>query len=549
MWRAARRLAGPGAAAAVIGSLALTAPAVAAAEDPAAAIAVPAAVMRRLEAVTGKPMYRHSTWGWQVVDEGSGAVLLERNSAQMFVPGSIMKTFSTAAVLNEYGPEHRFRTPIHQFGSLRDGVLDGHLVLVASGDFSFGLRERADGSLGFNSLPQIDHNYASTGFPGVALLDDSDPLRALNQLAAQVRAAGIQRVRGDVVIDDRLFNTYAGWPDGLIAPIWVNENMLNIITRPGRPGELAVVDWRPRTAALSVVSQVTTVAAGTATEPLQVEPLDGGLVRISGQIAADAPERISSAEILQPAAFARTALIEALERAGVVVEATATGKNPVAILPILPATARTEAMTSAYAGAPKLAEHVSPPLSEFVKVVLKISYNRGAALMVCLVAVKAGSLDCPDGLARELEVITALGVSPASTLVEDGAGSIDSSRTSPIDQTTLLRRLLKEPWGQALRQGLPVMGVDGTQAQNQAGHPAAGRIRLKDGSRVMGSASGQVSIPAKTQVGYIEAASGRRLVYALYLNNVPTSPDTLLSSFETADRDLAAIAAAFQEAF
>ncbi|NQV11252.1 MAG: D-alanyl-D-alanine carboxypeptidase [Cyanobacteria bacterium] len=171
-----------------------------------------------------------------------------------------------------------------------------------------------------------------------------------------------------------------------------------------------------------------------------------------------------------------------------------------------------------------------------------------AALLRRLEAVKAGSRDCPDGLARELEVITALGVSPASTLVEDGAGSIDSSRTSPIDQTTLLRRLLQEPWGQALRQGLPVMGVDGTEAQNQVGRPAAGRIRLKDGSRVMGSASGQVSIPAKTQVGYIEAASGRRLVYALYLNNVPTSPATLLNSFETADRDLAAIAAAFQQA-
>jgi len=77
--------------------------------------------------------------------------------------------------------------------------------------------------------------------------------------------------------------------------------------------------------------------------------------------------------------------------------------------------------------------------------------------------------------------------------------------------------------------------VDGTQAQIQAGHPAAGAIRLKDGFQVMGSAAGPGSrIPAKTQVGYIEAASGRRLVYALYLNNVPTSPTPLLSSFETA---------------
>jgi len=37
--------------------------------------------MRRLEAVTGKAMYRHSqTWGWQVVVKVAARGLLERNS-------------------------------------------------------------------------------------------------------------------------------------------------------------------------------------------------------------------------------------------------------------------------------------------------------------------------------------------------------------------------------------------------------------------------------------------------------------------------------------
>jgi D-Ala-D-Ala carboxypeptidase 3 (S13) family len=78
----------------------------------------------------------------------------------------------------------------------------GNLVLVASGDFSFGLRDQPDGTLAYNNFPVIDHNYADTGAPGPTLLPNSHPLAALDELAAQVRATGIRRVRGNVVIDD-----------------------------------------------------------------------------------------------------------------------------------------------------------------------------------------------------------------------------------------------------------------------------------------------------------------------------------------------------------
>ena len=32
---------------------------------------------------------------------------------------------------------------------------------------------------------------------------------------------------GNVAIDDRLFKLYAGFPDGKISPIWVNENLVD----------------------------------------------------------------------------------------------------------------------------------------------------------------------------------------------------------------------------------------------------------------------------------------------------------------------------------
>ena len=143
---------------------------------------------------------------------------------------------------------------------MSNGVLAGNLVLVASGDFSFGLRDQPDGTLAFNSFPEIDHNYADTGFPGAAVVKGSDPLAALDKLAADIRKAGITEIDGNVAIDDRLFDTYSEWNDGLISPIWVNENVIDITTTPTSPGEPATIDWRPKTAAITVEGEVKTVS-------------------------------------------------------------------------------------------------------------------------------------------------------------------------------------------------------------------------------------------------------------------------------------------------
>jgi D-alanyl-D-alanine carboxypeptidase/D-alanyl-D-alanine-endopeptidase (penicillin-binding protein 4) len=122
---------------------------------------VPAQFADTITRITAQPRYAHSIWGFSVVERASGVVLLEQLSDKLFVPGSIFKVFSTAAVLEAYGPDHRFRTPVYRLGALRRGVLNGRLVLVASGDLSFGLRGRPDGTLAFNSAPEYDHTYAN----------------------------------------------------------------------------------------------------------------------------------------------------------------------------------------------------------------------------------------------------------------------------------------------------------------------------------------------------------------------------------------------------
>ncbi len=174
------------------------------------------------------------------------------------------KLFSVGLALNALGIDHRFETPVYRMGEVApDGTLQGDLVLVASGDLTLGGRTTADGKVAFTNF---DHTEANS--LGSAILTKPDPLAGLDLLAGQVAASGIKAVAGDVIVDDRLFDQFRV-PNGnvLITPIIVNDNLIDVTILPTEAGRPANVDWRPKTAAFAVTSEVRTVAAG---EPLEI---------------------------------------------------------------------------------------------------------------------------------------------------------------------------------------------------------------------------------------------------------------------------------------
>lgn len=498
---------------------------------------VPQSLLDTIDEVTSQERYDHSTWGFHVTDRETGEVLFDQNGEPMFVTGSILKVFSTATVLHEYGPDHRFHTPVFRTGSLRGSTVRGNLVLVASGDLSMGLREKPGGSMVYDSAPNFDHTYANTGLPTVPV--DGRPLAGLNRLARQVANSGIDRVTGDVVIDDRLFDTFFGWLDAEtspMTPIWINENRIDITSTPRAVGQRAALDYRPRTAAYTVRSAVETVAASqeTAIEVSQPRP---GVFRVEGQIAADAGPTLRVGEIPNPAEFARTAFIQALRRAGVAVQARTTGPNATDGLPA----------EGSYRANRRVAEHVSAELSEFTKVILKTSHNPGADLMACLNAVAAGSKDCEDGLARQTEYVsTDLGVPRDTFFIFDGAGSDERDRASGSAMTTFLRALDSDPIGPTFEESLAILGVDGDLAETAADTPAAGHVRLKTGTRAGTTPSGDGILTGRTMVGYADAASGREIIISVMVRDVPfTTLDDLIAIID----DAGAIAVAMQQAY
>src|SRR5262249_39557454 len=145
------------------------------------------------------------------------------------------------------GPDHTCETAVYQRGLLLGGNLRGDLVLVAAGDLTFGGRTAKDGRTVFRDK---DHTYANSGLLE-AELTDTNPLAGVEALAKQVKEAGINRIDGDVLIDDRLFARARGSGSGpdVISPILVNDNVIDVTVTPaGKVGEPATVKTRPETA-------------------------------------------------------------------------------------------------------------------------------------------------------------------------------------------------------------------------------------------------------------------------------------------------------------
>lgn len=482
-------------------------------------------------AVMEKPEYAHGRWSISVQDLETGETLIDLDGDRLAEPGSFVKTYSAGAAWVRWGPDHTVTTPVRQRGTVTGGTLSGDLVLVGQGDLTLGGRTKADGTVDFTDF---DHNDANP-LPG-ATLTPEDPLAGLDELAAQVRAAGIDTVTGDVVVDDRLFTgTLAGAP---ISPIVVNQNLIDVLVTPGAVGDTASVELIPAVAPWTVDNRVRTVAAGAdagLVDPYVDEDAPSTII-VEGTIAADSAPELKVYEFDDPATFARTAFIEALGRAGVTVSADPVAANPVEVLPdrdvvdALPAVASLESL----------------PLAEEVTYVMKISYNRGAQTLVCRLAVAAGESDCAAGMGVAQQVWAEAGLDTLGASLVDGSGLAGNYITA-ANAVQIQGIMAARPDAERWRDTLPVLGVDGSLAEVQADSPAAGHVFAKTGTLAGADLfNGRLRLATKALGGVMETAGGRDLAFTVIVNQGLF--DGLDGVFEAND-DVGAVAAAIQQAY
>lgn len=463
----------------------------------------------RIEAFLAQPMFQQAHWGLLFVDLETGEVVLQRSEQKLFAPASVTKLFSTAAALDALGADHKFTTPVHRRGDVKDGVLHGDLILVASGDPTLGGRTNDSGEIAFND---DDHIYAN--WSGNAELTPQDPLAGLNDLARQIAAAGVRKVIGDVLIDDRLFDHTEGSGSGpsVITPIMVNDNVLDFTFEPTEPGQPAKVAWRPQTALFQVEIDVQTVAEGQSLET-RIRPQGDGRLVVSGKIPANKKQVVRIHEVSDPAAFARGLLIEALERNGVEVAAKLAPKHPATKWP----------ERGSYSGETKLAEFTSPPFDESARLILKVSHNLHASALPLLVAVKHGQRDVAAGLRHEGAFLARAGIDLKTISFGGGAGGSRADYVTPAATVQLLKHMHGRPDFAAYERSLPILGVDGTLAKSVGStSPARGKVQAKTGTLVWDNLLvGRGLCTSKALAGYLTTAKNKRLAFAAFVNGVP----------------------------
>jgi D-alanyl-D-alanine carboxypeptidase/D-alanyl-D-alanine-endopeptidase (penicillin-binding protein 4) len=321
-------------------------------------------------------------------------------------------------------------------------------------------------------------------------------------------------------MDDRLFLPYRV-PNGnlLVTPMLVNENMVDVTVTPTEPGKPARFDWRPKTAAFRVASSVRTEAAGT---PANIELSGNGKmdcrwpVPCSGTVRGTIPRGykaplsgrptfVGTFRVESPASFARIAFVQALKRAGVTVRAPLLAPNSAKRLPA----------RGSYLRASRVAEFVSPPYSEDAKLILKVSLNLGANLSLSLFGVTQGQRTIAGALAAERKtLVERMGIRANDfDFPTNGSGSPDS-RAAPRATVALLTAMSKGPTAAAFRASLPILGVDGSLAGTGRSLAAMGHVFAKTGTTLDRS-----GLTAQVLAGYIDAKSGRRLAFALYVND------------------------------
>ena len=485
----------------------------------------PKPIPAEIQAIFDKPFYKKGIWGLRVVDLENGRIIYDLNPHRKLLTGSIRKLISVGLALEKLGPDHKFVTPIYRLGEVQDGVLTGNLVLAASGDLAMGGRTNPDGTL---AVSNYDHNEANS--LGNAQLTTPNPLAGFEQLAKQVAAAGIKEVRGDVVIDDRLFVPFNFRGEFDARPIFVNDDVVDLTIDPGAAGQQAKVDWRPKSAAFSIESTLPMAPAGGDFD-IKLDPENPkcfGTVSCQGLVSGKLPlgfvppltdkyPLVRTFRITEPQNYARTVLIEALKNRGVKVSANAVGKN------------NSDKFKHGFAyptTSLKVTELVSPSYSQYAKWILKVSYNIGADTSLVLFGLTQGVNSMPDALVAESKILAnEYNIDPADYHFIDGSGGGDSAAT-PEAIVSFLDSMDNKKFFETYRDCLPILATDGSLAfvtdfQKDATLAGAkGKVFAKTGTFLTGKDEKSLVLGAQTFAGYIDTKSGRHLAYALFVNDV-----------------------------
>lgn len=395
-----------------------------------------------------------------------------------FNPASTMKLVTTYAALSMLGPGYHWNTRFLTTGEIRGGVLYGDLILQGGGD------------------------------PHLVIED-------LHALMADLRARGLQTIRGDLVIDDARFavGPTDGTPfDGDASQAYnvrpwaalTNFKASRLVIDPARrqltlDPPLADVQLRYDVRVLKGRCRPGMVRLGMqeATQP-------GGrpVVSVHGTQMRSCGTQQFYAAMLDHRQFLHGIFKAAWQDMG--------GR--------LVGRTRIEPGAAAH-GKFLYAWQSSFDLGEVVYNINKFSNNVMTRMLLLEMAAAAGNGAMePEQAGQWLHHwYQGQGLAMPSLTMENGSGLSRNARISAGDMVALLVRAAASPAAQWFESSLPVVGIDGTMKTRLRLDPVAGQAQIKTGTLQ----------DVRAIAGYVTAASGRRYALSLIINGKYASDQAL----------------------
>jgi D-alanyl-D-alanine carboxypeptidase/D-alanyl-D-alanine-endopeptidase (penicillin-binding protein 4) len=488
---------------------------------------VPRTFAQAVKQVMERPVYRHGRFGLEVwsLDEGKSVFAIDGD--KLFTPGSTTKLFTEGAALALLGADYRFRTPLYRTGAIdAKGVLHGDLVLVGSGDPNLSNRIQADGTLGF---ADEDHTYGGAD----SRLLPGDPAIVLRQFAKAVKDAGIKSVTGSVLVDISLFEEGARdlGTGETISPIIVNDNAIDITYSPGaKAGDPAQMSVTPAVSTIHFVNRIVTGDKTDVDARTELRKDGSETVTLTGTVDSKSGPVIYGYAVTKPSRFAGTLLAQALKDEGVTVK----GAPGVVTAEASDFTLGADKLRPFYRDEMKIAEHVSPPLSEDARITLKVSQNLHASTMPYVLGAvlgKANEKADHKGFLLMHDWLAGMGLDMSGGSQGDGAGGAVAAFYTPDFVVRYLDHMAKGPGAAHFHDSLPVLGKDGTLVDIQKDSPGAGHVFAKTGTYSDSDLlnGGRTILTGKGLAGYTTTVDGRRLAFAFYINNVERPDDASVS--------------------
>jgi serine-type D-Ala-D-Ala carboxypeptidase/endopeptidase (penicillin-binding protein 4) len=443
------------------------------------------ALVADLNRIFHAPAMSQGVWGVEVKSLDSGRVLYALNPRTLMMPASNMKILTLAAAAETLGWDFRFKTRLETTAPIENGALKGDLYIIGGGDPTINSRDRRADAL-------------------------------LDEWAAALKAAGIDRVDGNVVGDGSAFDANGlgrgwSWDDlqyGYAAPasaLEFNENVATLTVAPGaNPGDQAKLELSTDTG-LGLVHHVTTGAADSTTS---IEygrlPTDRWL-EVTGSIAAGATPVTRDVAVSNPSLYFARMTLSGLMARGITFQGRPLDRTDQSILE--PGPRRV------------LVESLSPPLRDVAKTMMKVSQNLYAETLLKTI-----------GKPKVHEVLAAWNIPDTTFVQADGSGLSRYDYVTADVIVTILDRMFKDPrHHNAFTAALPIAGTDGTVASRLKNTRAESNAIAKTGSIAN----------VRALSGYVRARDGETLAFSILANAFTIQPATVNWMADVAVEELA----------